>query len=163
MELFLNLCAVAMVMIGFAGILLPALPDLPLMLGGLVLRSAVTQFHHPAPAELAVAAGLVGVTALLDAVAAPAIAKSFGASRRGQFGALAGSLLSFVLIPVSPWFVLILPLVGTIAGELSVGKTQRQALKSSIGTALGIGLTVFVKALAGFFLLGTLLVSFTRG
>lgn len=163
MELFLNLGAVALVLVGLAGIILPALPDLPLMLAGLLLRGAVTQFHHPAPAELGIAAGLVGGTVLLDAVAAPAIAKYFGASRRGQLGALIGSLLSFLLIPVSPWFVLILPLVGTVAGELSVGKTQREALKSSLGIALGIGLTVLIKALVGFFLLGTLLVSFTRG
>ncbi len=162
MDIILNVLAAVLVLAGFAGIVLPALPDLPLMLAGLVLRSAVTGFAHPAPAELFVGLFLVVLAAVLDTVAAPAVAKYFGASRRGQLGALVGSLLSLPLIQFSPLFLVALPLIGTVAGELSVGKTQRQALKSSLGTALGIGLTVLVKALVGFFLLATLVLSFFR-
>ena len=163
MTIALSVLATLLVFLGLLGIIVPALPDLPLMLAGLFLRSIVTGFQHPAINELIVASVAVGAVALVDAFAAPAVAKFFGASKRGQLGALVGSLLSFLLIPVSPWFVLILPIIGTVVGELSVGKTQREALKSSIATALGIGAMVLLKTLVAFFLLGTLIVSFTRG
>jgi uncharacterized protein YqgC (DUF456 family) len=162
MTIALSILAALLVFLGLLGIVVPALPDLPLMLAGLFLRSVATGFQHPAINELIVASVAVGAVALVDAFAAPAVAKFFGASKRGQLGALVGSLLSFLLIPVSPWFVLILPILGTVVGELSVGKTQREALKSSLGTALGIGIIVLLKALIAFFLIGTLIVSFTR-
>jgi hypothetical protein len=160
MTITLSILATLLVILGILGIFLPALPDLPLMLAGLFLRSVATGFHHPAVNELIVATVAVGAVALIDAFAAPAVAKFFGASKRGQLGALIGSLLSFLLIPVSPWFILILPIIGTIVGELSVGKTQRQALKSSLGTAIGIGVMVLLKALVAFYLIGTLIFSF---
>lgn len=162
MTLALSILAIILVLAGLLGIFLPALPDLPLMLLGLFIRAVATSFHHPAISELIIAAVATGGVSLIDAFAAPVVAKYFGASKRGQLGALVGSLLSLFFIPISPWFVLILPIAGTIAGELSVGKTQREALKSSLGTALGIGAMVLLKALVAFYLIGTLIVSFTR-
>lgn len=163
MTTVLSTLAVILVLAGLLGIFLPALPDLPLMMAGLLLRAIATNFHHPAVNELVIAAIATGAVSLVDAFAAPVVAKYFGASKRGQLGALIGSLLSLFFIPISPWFVLILPIAGTIVGELSVGKTQREALRSSFGTALGIGAMVLLKALVAFYLIGTLVVSFTRG
>ena len=163
MTIFLSIFAILLVVLGFFGIAIPALPDLPLMLAGLLLRSVATDFHHPAINELVVATVAVGFVGLIDAFAAPLVAKRFGAASRGQWGALIGGLCSFLLIPISPWFILILPIIGTIIGELSSGRTHKEAIKSSLGVTLGIGVMLVFKVIVGFGLLGTLIVSFFRG
>lgn len=162
METLLNLIAVVLVMAGFFGIILPAVPDLPLMLGGLLVRSLATDFAHPTVTELIVAAAASGVVMLLEAFAAPLVARRFGASKFGQWGALIGSVCSLFLVPVSPWFILILPIVGTVIGELMAGRTRREAIKSSIGTALGVSALLVTKVVVALGLLGTLIVSFWR-
>ncbi len=162
MDTVLNLVAIGLVIAGFFGIVLPAIPDLPLMLGGLVIRSLATDFAHPSVTELIVAAVASGLVLLLEAFAAPFVARRFGASKFGQWGALIGSICALFLVPASPWFILILPIVGTVIGELMAGRTHRDAIKSSIGTALGVSALLVLKVVVAFGLLGTLIVSFWR-
>ena len=163
MELALSIIATIFVVVGFLGIALPGLPDLPLMLLGLFLRSVATDFTHPTLTELAIAGTASAMVLALELFAAPFVAKKFGASKQGQWGALIGSLLSFLFIPFSPWFILVLPLIGTVIGELNSGRTRQAALKSSLGTALGVGGLLVIKTIVAFGLLGTLIVSFFRG
>lgn len=138
---------VVLVLVGLAGLVLPALPGAPLLFAGLLLAAWADDFAYVGAGTLVVLGLLAALTFVVDAAASALTARRFGASRRAVIGAVLGGLagLAFGL----PGLVLG-PFLGAVAGELSARRGLREAGWSGIGATLGLAIGIGLKlALAG--------------
>jgi hypothetical protein len=143
--------AALLVVGGFAGLVLPALPGAPLLFAGLVCAAWAEDFAHVGWAWLGVIGFLGALTYPVDLAAGALGAKRFGASRRAVLGAALGGLVGLFLgIPG----ILLGPFAGAALAELSARRDLRQAGRSGIGATLGLALGVAAKLALAFSMLG---------
>jgi uncharacterized protein YqgC (DUF456 family) len=153
--LLLWLLAALLIVAGFAGLILPALPGIPLIYAGLVVLAWSENFAYVGWITL----GVLGVLALLsygvDLLAASLGAKRFGASARAVWGAALGALfgLFFGLIGI-----VLGPFVGAVIGEFSGRSTAKEALHAGIGATLGLVFGALLKIALAFTMLGVFVV-----
>jgi len=127
-------CATALVLVGLGGTVFPALPGLPLMLGGFVLAAWLDDFQHLGPFTLVTLVVLTCLGLLIDGFAGLLGAKATGASRQALWGAFIGSLVGlFFGLPG----VLLGPLLGAALGEFIARQDVYQAGRVGIGTFIG--------------------------
>jgi hypothetical protein len=127
--------ALLLVLAGFAGALLPAIPGAPLVFGGLLLAAWVDGFEKVGWFPL-VLIGLLGVaTFVVDAAATALGAKRVGASPLALAGAVVGTVVGLFFGFIG---VLAGPFVGAALGEYVARKDLRQAGRAGLGTWLGI-------------------------
>lgn len=140
-----------LIAVGFAGLILPAVPGIPLVFSGLVLLAWAEGFVYVGGLTL----GVLGVLALLsygvDFLAAAVGAKKFGASPRAVTGAALGAVggLFFGL----PGIVLG-PFVGAVIGEFSGRASARAAAHAGVGATLGLLFGALLKVALAFTMLG---------
>ncbi|MEO5813359.1 MAG: DUF456 domain-containing protein [Rhodanobacter sp.] len=135
MDIALYLLAAVLMVGGLAGAILPILPGIPMLFGGIWLAAAVDNYQHLGKWWL-LAIGLLGAVGVaVDFVAGAMGAKRVGASPRALWGAGAGTLLGmFFGIPG----LIFGPFAGALLGELASGTS---ALRSAhVGAATWIGL-----------------------
>lgn len=152
MALLGYLAAALMVVAGLAGTILPALPGLPLMFGGLLLASWLDGFHHLGAVSLSILAVLAALGLLIDFVAGLLGAKATGASRQALWGAFIGSLVGMFLGLAG---VILGPLVGAVIGEFLARKDALQAGKVGVGTFIGFIVGAVAKVACAFAMLAT--------
>ena len=152
-QLLLALGAV-MVVIGIAGLVLPVLPGILLVFGGLFVAAWADGFERVGPLGL----GIIGVLALLslgvDFLASLFGAKRLGASRLALAGAAAGAVAGVFFGIVG---VFVGPFVGAVAGEYLARGRLVQAGKVGLGTSLGLLLGAVAKVVIAFLMIGTFL------
>ena len=124
MSVLLWIVAVALVAIGIAGIVIPALPGTILIFAGLLAAAWANDFARVGPWTLLVIGLIAAASYMVDFVAAALGARHVGASRSAVVGAALGTLLG---IPFGLPGVLLGPLVGAVLGELSVNRELRRA------------------------------------
>lgn len=151
MEPLLLAAGVLLVVLGAAGTVLPVLPGVPLVLGGLVLAAASDGFERVGWLPLLLIALLAALSLPVDALAAALGAKRVGASRWALAGALAGSIagLFFGL----PGLVLG-PFVGAFAGEWLARRDLAGAGRVGLGTWLGMVAAAAAKIAIVFAMVG---------
>ena len=151
LQILLWLLAALLIAAGFAGLVLPAVPGIPLVFAGLVLLAWAEGFAYVGGLTL----GVLGVLALLsygvDFLAAAVGAKKFGASPRAVTGAALGAVggLFFGL----PGIVLG-PFVGAVIGEFSGRASARAATHAGVGATLGLLFGALLKVALAFTMLG---------
>lgn len=151
LQFLLWLLAALLIAAGFAGLILPAVPGIPLVFAGLVLLAWAEGFAYVGGLTL----GVLGVLALLsygvDFLAAAVGAKKFGASPRAVTGAALGAVggLFFGL----PGIVLG-PFVGAVIGEFSGRASARAATHAGVGATLGLLFGALLKVALAFTMLG---------
>jgi uncharacterized protein YqgC (DUF456 family) len=129
--------AVLMMLVGVVGTVLPALPGVMLVFGGIVLAAYAEGFTRIGGLTVAVLGALALVAFVIDYVASAAAAKKAGASKLGLVGAALGTVLGIFTGFIG---LLFMPLVGAAIGEYLA---QRDALKAGrIGLATWVGLLV---------------------
>lgn len=138
MSIVLWIIGVLLVLVGFAGIIFPALPGHVLIFAGLLLAAWADHFTRVGVWTLALIGVIGALSYTVDFAAAAAGAKRVGASPRAVVGAGLGTLLG---IPFGLPGVLIGPLAGAVLGELSV---HRQ-----FGRAAGVGVAAWIGFLIG--------------
>ena len=149
------LLAALLILVGFAGLILPALPGIPLIFAGLLVLAWSENFAYVGWITLP----LLGVLALLsygvDLLAASLGARKFGASPRAVWGAALGALagLFFGLIGI-----MLGPFVGAVIGEFSGRTSARTALHAGLGATLGLVFGALMKIALAFTMLGVFLV-----
>lgn len=149
MEFALVTAAGVLVILGLIGTVVPALPGLPLIWLGFLMRGIETDFAEPSILTVVIIGVLVGFFYLGQLLATPVAAKLAGGTRSGIVGAVVGLLAGLLLFPISLISLIILPFVGAIAGELSSGATRKQAVKSGLGTVIGFLVTTAVESALG--------------
>jgi len=147
--------AAILVVAGIVGTVLPALPGLPLVFGGLLLAAWADHFQHVGPVMLTVLGVLTAASMAIDFWAGSHGAKRVGASRLAVIGAAIGTLGGLVLGPIGLFAG---PFMGALAGELLHRRSLAHAdlgaaAKVGFGTWLGIALGIALKlAIAGLML-----------
>lgn len=151
LQILLWLLAALLIGLGFAGLILPVVPGIPLVFAGLVLLAWAENFVYVGWLTLT----LLGVLTLLsygiDFLASALGAKKFGASPRAVAGAAVGALggLFFGL----PGIVLG-PFVGAVIGEFSRQGSLRAATQAGVGATLGLLFGALMKIALVFTMLG---------
>lgn len=148
------LLSAALIVVGLAGIVLPALPGLPLMYAGMLLAAWTDRFRH-LPVWVMVLLGLLTLMALgLDLLATVFGAKRLGASKLALIGAAIGTVAGlFFGIPG----LILGPFVGAVIGEVIQTKEWRQATKVGLGTWLGLVIGAALKLALAFAMLAIFL------
>jgi uncharacterized protein YqgC (DUF456 family) len=136
------LIAAVLVLVGLAGIVLPALPGVALIFTGLVVAAWAESFQYVGAKTLAVLGVLTAFAWGLDLAAGAIGARRFGASRKAIAGAAIGAVVGlFFAIPG----MLLGPFVGAVIGELLARRDLEQAGRAGIGAWLGLVLGVAAK------------------
>ncbi len=138
MTTLLWVLAVALIVVGVVGTVLPALPGAVLVFGGIALAAWIDGFARVSGGTLAVLAVLTVLAWAVDFAAAALGAKRAGASRLALVGAAIGTVAG-----VFTGFVglLFMPLAGAAIGEYVARGDALRAGK--------VGLATWVATLAG--------------
>ena len=137
-----QLIAAILVLLGIAGVLLPALPGVPLVFAGLLLSAWADGFDRVGWVPLTLLGGLTLLSVLVDIASSALGAKGLGASRLAMAGAVLGSLLGLLMLP---WGVLAGPFIGALAGEYLHSRRLGLATKVGLATFLGLVIAVALK------------------
>ena len=143
--------AAILIVVGIAGTVLPVLPGLPLVFGGMLLAAWAGGFEQVGPAMLVFLGVLTLLSLGIDFMATAMGAKRVGASRLAVLGAVIGTVVGLFFGPVG---LLAGPFLGALVGELIHGREVRQATRVGIGTWLGILLGTVLKIGLAFAMLG---------
>ncbi|MES2784606.1 MAG: DUF456 family protein [Pseudomonadota bacterium] len=141
----------ALILGGFAGIVLPALPGTLFIFAGILLGAWIDDFTRVGWAPLALIALLALLAWVMDYVAAMLGAKRAGASRLAIAGAVAGTVVGIFMGLVG---VLFMPLVGAALGEFIARRQHGQALRVGFATWLGLLAGMLAKFVLGFMMVG---------
>lgn len=148
--------ALGLMALGLAGTVIPGIPGVLLVLAAAVLYSVLTSFERFSPIWLVLMGCIaVGATAF-DFIAAPTVARRFGASKYGTLGAIAGLVVGFFI--GGPVGALLGPLLGAVIAELLFGQTLRQSLRSGVGTAVGFVVSMMVDIAAALLIITLFLI-----
>lgn len=143
-----------LIVVGLLGIVLPALPGLPIVFAGMLLAAWTGDFERISGWTVAVLAVLTLVAMALDFIAGLLGAKRVGASRLALVGAAIGTVagLFFGLLGL-----IVGPFVGAVAGELIHGREAAKSMKVGLGTWIGMAFGAIVKITLAFVMLGIFL------
>ena len=131
-----------LVLLGFVGSVLPALPGLPLSFLGLFLFALVRHFTPPLSPTLLILMFIVTiVVSVLDHFVPFLGAKKYGASKWGIYGSIGGMVLGAFFSPLG---MLLGAFIGAVLVEWMVSKKKGHALKAGWGIFVG---TIFGMAL----------------
>jgi len=145
-----------LVLVGMAGIVLPALPGIPLVFAGLLLAAWVDGFQHIGVPTLVVLGLLTLLSLAIDFWATAVGARRVGASRLAVLGAVIGALAGLWFGPIG---LFVGPFAGAALGELIAlrkldGAGLGQATRVGVGTWFGIVFGVVLKLALAFAMLG---------
>lgn len=150
-ELTFYVLAGLLIVGGLAGSVLPALPGIPMVFGGIWLAAAVDDYHHLGLWWLLII-GTLGVAGVaMDFIASALGAKRVGASKRALWGASIGTIVGMFLgVPG----LLFGPFIGALVGELSSGTSVLRSAHVGVGTWIGLLLGTLVKLVLSFVMVG---------
>jgi len=149
-----------LVLIGFAGTILPALPGVPLVFGGLFLAAYIGNFEKIGWLTLTILATLTALAMVADFAATLLGAKRAGASKLALLGAGIGSILG---IFSGLWGLLVFPFIGAVAGELVARQKLDQASRVGLATWLGLMIGTLAKLAIALTMIGVFVVSYAIG
>lgn len=141
----------ALIVVGLAGTVLPALPGTALVLAGIVLGAWIDGFTRVSGFTVGVTAVLAVLAWGLDYVAGLMGAQKAGASRQALIGAALGTVAGLFMGLIG---VLFMPLVGAALGEYLARRDHGQALKVGTATWLGMMLGMLAKVVLSFMMVG---------
>ena len=145
------LLAGALVVIGLLGVVLPALPGLPLMFAGLWLAAWAGGYAEVGGGTVIMLGVLTLLSLGIDVVAALLGARRVGASKLALLGAAIGTVVGLFMGFVG---ILVGPFVGALVGEWLHGRKLGLAAKVGVGTWLGIVFAAVLKLTLAFAMLG---------
>ncbi|WP_022973492.1 DUF456 domain-containing protein, partial [Xanthomonas maliensis] len=141
----------ALVLIGLAGVLLPALPGLPLVFAGLLLAAWADGLQHVGWAALVILGLITALSFVIDFLATFYGAQRVGASKLALWGSVIGTVVGLFFMPIG---LLAGPFLGAWLGEYYQTRKSGQATRVGIGTWLGIVLGTATKLALGMCMLG---------
>jgi uncharacterized protein len=141
MEILLWVLAVALIAVGVAGVVLPALPGIAFVYGGIVLGAWIGHFEQISSGTVIALGVLAAIGIAIDYVASTIAAQKAGASKLGLIGAAVGTVAGIFMGLIGIFFM---PLVGAAIGEYLA---RRDALRAGrVGVATWVGLLVGIVA-----------------
>jgi uncharacterized protein YqgC (DUF456 family) len=151
MDTLLWVVAVALIVVGVVGTVLPALPGAVFVLCGIALAAWIDSFATISGWTVLVVAMLTALAFAADYIAAMLGAKKAGASRLAVAGAAIGTLVGVFTGLVG---LLFMPLVGAAIGEYVAERDLRRAGKVGVATWVGLLLGTAAKVALVFTMVG---------
>lgn len=151
MTIVLWIIAVALIVIGVVGTVVPAVPGVVLVFAGMALGAWIDDFARIHVWVLAVVGALTAIAWIVDFAAGALGAKRVGASGRAVVGAAVGTIVG---IFTGLWGLVFMPLVGAAIGEYSAQRDLRRAGKVGVATWIGLLLGTAVKIAIVFAMVG---------
>lgn len=143
--------AILLMLAGALGIVLPALPGVPLLFAGMLLAAAIEDFQRISWLTLGVLGLLTLLSVLVEFTASALGARRVGASSRAVWGALLGTIVGvFFGIPG----LVLGPFLGAVIGELTAHGQVLQAGRVGIATWLGLVFGTLAKLAIGCAMIG---------
>ena len=149
--LFWYTLAAVLVLVGLAGIILPALPGLPLVFAGMLLAAWAGDFERIGVVPLVILGLLTLLSLAADFLATAAGAKRVGAGPLAVWGAALGTLAGLFFGPLG---LLLGPFLVAMAGGLWHTRTLRRATHVGLATWLGLLLGTVLKLALAFAMVG---------
>jgi hypothetical protein len=149
--------AFALVAVGLAGTVLPALPGVAFVFGGLLVAAWIGNFERIGWPTLTLLGALMLLAMAIDFLAAMIGAKRVGASRYALIGAALGSVLGIFAGLIG---IFIFPFIGAIAGEMVARNNLQQATKVGFATWIGLLLGSIAKLALALTMIGVFLISY---
>jgi uncharacterized protein YqgC (DUF456 family) len=147
MTILLWVLAVILVVVGLAGILLPALPGTVLIFAGLLLAAWADGFTRAGAGTFVLLGVIAAASYGVDFVAAALGAKRLGASPRAMAGAGIGTLLGLFLgLPG----LIVGPFAGAVVGELTMHRDLARAGRAGVAAWIGFAIGTAVKVALAF-------------
>ncbi len=158
--LVFQLFAALLVIVGIAGTVLPVLPGVAFVFGGLLLAAWADGFQRVGAVTVAILGVLTALAVAADFMASAFGAKRMGASPRAIAGATLGAVVGiFFGLPG----LLLGPFVGAVAGELSARRELRHAGRAGLGTWVGLLLGSIAKLAIAFTMVGVFATAWLLG
>jgi uncharacterized protein len=130
---------------GYLGLLIPVLPDAPLLFVGFLLYHFLIDSHSLNGPFWIAAVIVTLLTILVDYVASGVAARTYGGSRISVWAAVIGAIVfPFLLGPLG---ILVGPLVAVVVVELIQRKSWEEALRVGWGTLVGFLGGLFFKGI----------------
>lgn len=152
--------AVALILIGIAGVFLPGVPGVVAVFGGMLLAAWIDDFERIGWVTLVVLGVLTALAFLADIVGSLLGAKRVGASRLALLGAglgaVAGVFMGFIGLLVAPF-------IGAVTGEFLAQRRLDAAARVGIGTWIGLAVGALAKVALVFAMLAVFLTSYFVG
>lgn len=140
-----------LIAIGLVGTVLPILPGVPIMFGGMWLAAWAGHYERVGLATLILLGILAAASIALDFIAGALGAKRVGASARAQWGAFLGAVVgTFFGIPG----LILGPFIGAVIGQLTSGSGVEHSTRVGIATWIGLLLGTIAKLAISFTMLG---------
>ncbi len=152
--------AIALIIAGLAGIVLPAIPGVPLMFAGMIVAAAIDDFQRIGWLTLTVLGVLTLLAVAVDFLASVFGVKYAGASKRAIWGSLIGMVVGLFFGLAG---IIFGPFVGALVGELSVHGRMEQAGRAGLATWLGLIFGTLAKIAIAFAMLGVFVLAYAFG
>lgn len=136
---------------GLAGIILPALPGVPLIFIGMLVVAWADGFTHIGPGMLMILGLLMVLSVVVDFIANLLGAQRAGASKLALLGAAIGTVAGLFFGIIGIVFG---PFIGAVLGELAHSRHGGTAAKVGVGTWVGLLLGTVAKIGIAFVMLG---------
>ena len=149
--LFWYAIATCLVLVGLAGVILPALPGLPLVFTGMLVAAWAGDFQRIGALPLILLGLLTALSIVVDLAATAAGAKRVGAGPLAVWGAALGTVVGLFFGPVG---LLAGPFLGALLGELWHTRALRRAAHVGLATWVGILLGTVLKLALAFTMIG---------
>lgn len=148
---WLWLLALLLVVVGLAGLILPALPGIPLFYGGLLLAAWIDDFSRVSVTIVVVLGVLALLAWVVDFVSSLITTKSAGASKQALWGTVIGGLVGIVggLPGIIAGTVL-----GAVIGEIMASRNAAHAGRVGVAAGLGFVLALALKLILALLMLG---------
>ncbi len=157
MEIVLWVIAFVLIIIGISGVLLPALPGVPLAFVGFLLGAWIDKFQKVGWLAILILAFMMVLSMSLDFLTTLFGAKKMGASSLAAMGAMAGTVVGLFFGIAG---IFIGPFVGAALGEFFAKRDLMQAGKVGIGTWIGIIVGTALKLALVFLMLGVFVTAY---
>lgn len=145
-----------LILVGIAGVILPALPGIPLVFIGMLLAAWAGDFQHVGWFPLLLLGLLTLLSLVVDFAATALGAKRVGASRLAVIGAVIGTFAGLLYGLVG---IFIGPFIGALAGELIHSRKAGHAARVGLGTWIGIIVGIVFKLGLAFAMVGLFVIA----
>lgn len=149
--------AIGLIAIGIVGTVLPGIPGVIAVFGGMLLAAWIDDFTKIGWLPLVVLGVLTALAFAADIVGSLLGAKRVGASRLALVGAALGTLAAF---PFGFFGLLLGPFLGAVGGEFITRQRLDTAARVGLGTWIGLAVGSLAKIALLFAMLGVFVTSY---
>jgi uncharacterized protein len=156
-QVALWIAALAMIVGGFVGTILPGMPGVPIIYAGMWLAAWIDDFTRVGWVTLTILGILTALAVIVDLLASVLGAKRVGASRQAMIGSVIGGIAGIFFGFVG---LLLGPFIGAVAGELIARRSITHATRVGLATWIGLLVGTMAKIALAVSMLGIFMTSY---